>query len=95
MENTPKEKNQSRKGETLDPFAEPRTIPGQWDVTAFESMVQPSNNGSLQSEPHREQNPKPTGRDEVDQKPASFTTRYLDPDFDQGGSPPNSSWSAY
>lgn len=95
MENTRSKNSRSRREGTLDPFAEPRTIPGQWDVSAFETMQQPSNNDSSGSGHNPEQNPKPTGRDEMDQLPASFTTRYLDPDFDQDGNPSNSSWSAY
>lgn len=78
----------------LDPFGEPRTIPGQWDVSALQSFHKPSPDGHLGSD--SKLRGLTAGEDFTTViVMESFAMEYLDPDFDPDSSPSNWCWLAY
>ena len=76
----------------IDPFDEPRTIPGQWDVSAFQSLPKPTPNGQVNEEIGTQRSSHVDSETQIKGSEPSGI-KYLDPDFD--AAPANGKCSAY
>jgi hypothetical protein len=78
---------------TLDPFVEPRTMPGNWDLSALPNPANANSKGTAQSKSENkpESDPEKTGKELSRQTLADW---HLEPFFDPKPSP-NSDLSAF
>ena len=88
-------KQESKKQEEqFDKFNEPRTIPGQWDVSAFHSLEKSSDKDRVSDEYKSNESSHSDSRDEEKNSEPSGI-KYLDPDYDDDTHKVNRKWSAY
>ncbi len=88
------ESNKNPKNERhFDTFNEPRTIPGNWDVSAFHSLENSPDNDQNSDEYKAKESSHSDGGNEV-KKSEPSGIKYLDPEYDDIQKT-NRKWSAY
>jgi hypothetical protein len=94
MKDASESKNKSKHEGQLDPFNEPRTIPGQWDVSAFQSLPKSSASDPASSDDvNMGSFPDESSTSRKESEPSGI--KYLDPDFDEDSQRANRKWRTY
>ncbi len=94
MKHQSKNKKKTKQKGQFDPFDEPRTIPGQWDVSAFQSPPKSSASDQASSEFINTGSSSGEGDTSVIKSEPSGI-KYLDPDFDDDSQQANRKWPTY
>lgn len=73
-------KKKSKRAGQFDKFNEPRTIPGQWDVSGFHSMQKSSADHLSDDDNWTESSPTENEKDVKKSEPSGI--KYLDPEYE-------------
>lgn len=84
-------KNKSKDTGQFDTFNEPRTIPGQWDVSGFDS-IQKSSSDHVDDDQSTVKSPSKGENEVMKSEPSGI--KYLDPEYEDDQKN-NKKWRSY